>query len=213
MKKLIYILSVVVVGCSSSIVNDELEVLSNEKKSVETSEITEVKRTEVVKDKIDFNTFYKNFTTAIITKDTAVFNALIHRDYGVYFIESSGAMPMFSKTYFIEKFIANNTKKPFFELDFSKIKEMPVNESLPELICDNNIYDKQGCFAQEINLLNKSQIWSFTELNDKQKQEIEVIANTIKYSVINTSNYTFYFSFIYGNWYVTFIDLRTPCSA
>jgi len=213
MKKIIYILSIVIVGCSPSSTDQEIisekttETLID---TITTDSVNNLKRTAKT---TDFNTFYDNFVTVITNKDTANFNSFIHKDYGLHFIEAPGAMPMFVKIYAIENFKAINTQQSFFNLAFDGIEKTPLNDSLPQVICDDNIYSKQGCFVQETNPLNKSQIWNYSDLTDKQKQEIEVIANTITHTVVNTSNYTFYFSLIDNNWLVTFIDIRTPCSA
>jgi len=213
MKNLIYILSIVIIGCSSSGVNDELQSEKVHENLKDTIGETLLKRENGLMDKSDFNLFYKKFITAITNKDTTAFNTFIHKDYGLHFIEAPGAMPMFVKIYKIENFRYINTQTPFFELAFIEIEKTPINESLPQQICDDNIYSKQGCFMQEINPLNKIQIWDYTDLANKQKQEIEITANTITHTVVNTSNYTFYFSLIDNKWLVTFIDLRTPCSA
>lgn len=213
MKNLIYILSIVIIGCSSSSVNDEIQSEKVHENLKDTIGETPLKRESDLKDKSDFNLFYKKFITAITNKDTTAFNTFIHKDYGLYFIEAPGAMPMFVKIYSIENFKATNTQQAFFDLAFAELEKMPVNDSLPQIICDDNIYSKQGCFVQQTNPLNKSQLWNYSNLNDKQKQEVEIIVNTITHTVINTYNYTFYFSLIDENWNATFIDIRTPCSA
>lgn len=213
MKNLICILSVVFAGCSSSSVNDELKLENIEENLIDTSEAVAVVRKESIADQTGFNAFYNHFTAAIITKDTIAFNTFIHQDYGIHFIEASGAMPMFLKVYDITDFKDVNTQKDFFELKFNRIEQMPINDSLPKVICAGEVYDKYGCFVQESNPLNKTQIWNYTDLTDKLKQEIEVIAKTITHTVVNTANYTFYFSLIDNKWFVTFIDIRTPCSA
>jgi hypothetical protein len=159
-----------------------------------------------------FLTFYKKFTGAIAEKNYQEFNNCIHSDYGVYIISSAGGMPKMYKYYDISNY-KSEFLTPFLDLDFTVINTVPVFEQLPNVICDEEIYDNQGCFAQEVNQLAKSQIWNYTDLNDKQKQEVEVIAKTITYTVVNTPNYIFYLSLIEEVWYVTFIDIRIPCSA
>lgn len=210
MKSLIYLLGFTLVACSSVTTNND-EVLIDD--NIDDDTLIEEAINEQPIEENNFNAFYKKFTSTIITKNTVTFNTFIHKDYGLHFIEAPGAMPMFTKIYAIEKFKDVNTNKAFFELSFTEINKIPVNDSLPKIICGGAIFNKYGCFAQHINPLNESQIWNYADLNDKQKQEIEVIAQTITYTVVNTANYTFYFSLIANNWYVTFIDIRTPCSA
>ena len=127
-------------------------------------------------------------------------------------IESSGAMPSIRKFYDIRKFNTSNEKKSINELLYHEMEE-PFFESLPKVICDVEVYDKQGCFAQEVNPLLESQIWNYAGLNEKEIQAIEFLAETVNITVINTSNFTFYFSKIEGEWYLTFLDLRVPCTA
>ncbi len=159
-----------------------------------------------------FIKFYSQFIAAVKTKNAQKFNALINTNLGVYIIESSGAMPKMYKVYDITNYkSANNT--PFLSLNFKGIKQQPKKEALPKVICDRTAYDKQGCFYQKTNPLLKSRVWNYAGLNDKQIQAIEFFANTVKITVINTSNYTFYFSFSDNQWHIAFIDLRVPCSA
>lgn len=213
MKNLIYILTFFIVGCSS--VTDEKTTTYEHVLDIttDTFNTTSVNTKRIVNENKSFNDFYQQFTEAITNKNVANFNSFIHKDYGLHFIEAPGAMPVFSKIYNIENFKDINTQSPFFELSFNEIGKAPINDTLPQIICDENVYDKQGCYTQEINPLNKTQIWNYSNLNDKQKQEIEVIAATITQTVVNTANYTFYFSLIDNKWLVTFIDIRTPCSA
>lgn len=164
----------------------------------------------------DTNTFlhfYQQLVTAIETKNPAAFNQLIYDDYGLYIIESSGAMPEVSKVYNIENYTSSATNQGFFDLTFDSLSLMPIKEKLPKVVCEKNSYDKQGCFQENINPLEDSQIWHYANLNEKEVQAIQFISKTIKITVVNTYNYTFYFSQINGSWQLSFIDLRTPCTA
>jgi hypothetical protein len=155
---------------------------------------------------------YHEIVLGVGMHNDSLFNSIIHKNYGLYIIESSGAMPMIRKFYNIGKFNTHNEKKPINELLYHEMEE-PIFESLPKVICDENVYDKEGCFAQEINPLLDSQIWNYASLNEKEIQAIEFLAETVKITVVNTSNFTFYFSKIEGKWYLTFLDIRVPCSA
>ncbi len=210
MKRIIYFLGITLIACSSA-TTESANVEQVFEENIGESILTIANSENVVDN--DFDSFYQNFSKTIVAKKTTDFNNFIHQDYGVYFIEAPGAMPMFTKFYSIEKFKDVNNNKFFFDLPFLGIDKMPINDTLPKIICGGEVYDKYGCFAQQTNPLNESQIWNYTDLNDKQKQEIEVIAKTITYTVVNTANYTFYFSLIGNSWYVTFIDIRIPCSA
>ncbi len=160
-----------------------------------------------------FLQFYQQLVTAIETKNAAVFNQLFYKDYGLYIIESLGAMPQVSKVYEIENYQTSGTKLGFFDLPFDSLSLIPLKEKLPKVVCEKNSYDKQGCFQENINPLKDSEIWHYANLNEKEVQAIQFISETIKITVVNTYNYTFYFSQINGSWQLSFIDLRIPCTA
>lgn len=210
MKKLIYLITFALVACSPA--TNSSEVVIDTHIIVDDTLVEEAINEQLIEEN-NFNVFYEKFTSSIIAKNTNTFNEFIDKDYGLHFIEAPGAMPMFTKVYTIEKFKDVNTNKTFFELPLTEINKIPINDSLPKIICEGEVFDKNGCYTQPINLLSQNQIWNYADLNDKQKQEIEVIAQTIAYTVVNTANYTFYFSLIDNKWYVTFIDVRMPCSA
>lgn len=172
--------------------------------------------TDVAKKQADttsFLQFYQQLVTAIETKNAAAFNQLFYKDYGLYIIESSGAMPEVSKVYEIENYTSSTTKQGFFNLPFDSLSLMPLEEKLPKVICEKNSYNKQGCFQENINPLKDTEIWHYANLNEKEVQAIQFISETIKITVVNTHNYTFYFSQINGSWQLSFIDLRIPCTA
>ena len=160
----------------------------------------------------DFLECYNGIVLGVGTHNDSLFNSFIHNSYGLYIIESSGALPMIRKFYDIRKFSDNIEKKSINELLYHEMSE-PIFEFLPKVICDTEIYDKEGCFAQEINPLIKSQIWNYANLNENEIQATETLAKSIKMTVLNTSNYTFYFSKIESKWYLTFLDMRAPCTA
>lgn len=172
--------------------------------------------TDVAKKQADttsFLQFYRQLVTTIETKNPAAFNQLIYDDYGLYIIESSGAMPEVSKVYNIENYTSSATKQGFFELTFDSLSLMPIKEKLPKVVCEKNNYDKQGCFQENINPLKDSEIWHYANLNEKDVQAIQFISENVTITVVNTYNYTFYFSQINGSWQLSFIDLRIPCTA
>ena len=172
--------------------------------------------TDVAKKQADttsFLQFYQQLVTAIETKNAAAFNQLFYKDYGLYIIESSGAMPEVNKIYEIENYTSSTTKQGFFSLPFDSLSLIPLKEKLPKVVCEKNSYDKQGCFQENINPLKDSEIWHYANLNEKEVQAIQFISETIKITVVNTYNYTFYFSQINGSWQLSFIDLRIPCVA
>ena len=159
----------------------------------------------------DFLTFYHKFSTAISNKDITSFNDCIYTDYGLYIIEAQGAMPVVSKVYDVSVFKSKSGNKSLLDLNFKNIIKEPVFDQLPKVICDIEIYDKQGCFADYYNPFIDNQLWNYAGLNEKEIQAINQIAGLVKITVINTSNHTFYFSNIENKWYISFIDFRIPC--
>lgn len=164
-------------------------------------------------EKIDFLAIYQKMITAIKTKDTLAFNQLIYANYGLYIIENTGAMPEITKIYKINKYKSKITQQGFFNLPFNAINLLPTEEILPKVICEAEVYNKQGCFYAQINPLKESELFNYAQLNEKEAQALQYVANTVQITVINTSNHTFYFSFIDNAWWLSFIDLRTPCEA
>ena len=122
-------------------------------------------------------------------------------------------MPQISKVYEIGNYKSPATAQGFFDLRFDSLSLMPLEEKLPKVVCEKNSYNKQGCFQENTNPLKDSEIWHYANLNEKEIQAIQFISKTIKITVINTHNYTFYFSQINDYWQLSFIDLRIPCAA
>ena len=218
MKKLIYILTFSLVACSGepTLVEEQLKHEDSEthKDSVEVMDTIkqEVAATEkrMHLDE-DFMAFYQKFTQAIIDKDLDKTNECIHPD-GLYFIETDGAMPHLQKVYDVKAF---KTNKPttFFNLSYIEIEKQPVFETLPKAICAGEVYDKYGCFAEEVNTLKESGIWNYSGFNEKEIQAVQAAAENINLTVRNTQNFTYYFSKTEQGWKLIFMDIRTPCSA
>jgi len=197
------------VACSEASQNDN-NIQEQQQETIDTS-IANVTKEQV--DTTSFLQFYQQLVAAIETKNAAAFNQLFYKDYGLYIIESSGAMPQVSKVYTIEQYKTTGTAQGFFDLQFDSLSLMPAEEQLPKVVCEKNNYDKQGCFQENINPLKDSEIWNYASLNEKEVQAIQFRSETIKITVVNTYNYTFYFSQINGSWQLSFIDLRIPCTA
>lgn len=159
-----------------------------------------------------FLTFYQSFTRAVESKNAAKVNAFVDEIFGVYFIESNGAMPNFKRVNDVAKF-KSVREELFFSLNFKDLQQTLVFEELPKIICDATPYDKQGCFAKKINPFVNDEFWYVTDLNEKEKQAISVFAEKIDFTVVNTSTGKFYFTKNGDSWKIGFIDLRIPCEA
>ncbi|MBW6481505.1 MAG: hypothetical protein K0B10_00450 [Vicingaceae bacterium] len=212
MKPYIFIFLFFLIACTDNQTNESTQQQQLDSLTVKTGLIT-VENAKLMPNTNSFLQFYQQLVTAIETKNAAAFNQLFYKDYGLYIIENSGAMPEVSKIYEIENYKSSTTKQGFFSLLFDSLSLMPVEEKLPKIVCEKNSYDKQGCFQENINPLNDSEIWNYANLNEKEIQAIQFISETIKITVVNTHNYTFYFSQINGSWQLSFIDLRIPCAA
>ncbi len=143
----------------------------------------------------DFDSILKSINISTI-------NQYIHPDKGLWLIQSSGALPSMANTNQVDK---------NFPIDFSNC----LNIELPNINCDSpSLWSKEGCFFQKINHFSESKIWVHCGLSKKQEEEIAADANSIIYTVINTSQHArYYFSLINGKWHLAFVDLRQPCTA
>lgn len=161
-----------------------------------------------------FKWFYSLFVKGITTKnENNVFNKFIHPENGVYVIESNGAMPQMTNVKDMDKFTTLQGKS-FFTLTRDEMIEDPADEELPVVNCDSkDFYSKSGCFTQEQNTFKDEKIWKYCHLEVSDEKKVSAMAAGITRTVINTKNYRFYFSLIEGSWYISFIDMRKPCSA
>ena len=211
-QNLIILFSVGFFACTDNQTNESTQQQQLDSITVKVDS-TVLENAKLMPDTNTFLQFYRQLVTAIETKNPAAFNQLIYDDYGLYIIESSGAMPEVSKVYNIENYKSSATKQGFFDLTFDSLSLMPIKEKLPKVVCEKNSYDKQGCFQENINPLKDSEIWHYANLNEKEVQAIHFISENVIITVVNTYNYTFYFSQINGSWQLSFIDLRIPCTA
>lgn len=161
-----------------------------------------------------FKWFYSLFVKGIASKnENNVFNKFIHPENGVYIIESNGALPQMSNVKDMDKFTSLQGKS-FFTLTRDELIDDPLDEELPKVNCDSKDgYSKSGCFTQELNTFKDEKIWQYCHLEAADEKRVTGMAAGITRTVINTKNYRFYFSLIEGSWYISFIDMRKPCSA
>ncbi|RMG81704.1 MAG: hypothetical protein D6707_04360 [Bacteroidetes bacterium] len=159
----------------------------------------------------DFKDFYTAFFVAFSQKDYDALNSVIHPKYGLNIIETSGAMPQIVNVKDISEYKLP-TGQSLFEIDMRTIGFEMLEDELPIVKCDEpNYFDKLGAFTSDENLLEHQQL--IEHINPKNKEELLEIEKTIKKTVYNTANYIYYFSFIDGRWYLTFLDVRRPCEA
>lgn len=160
-----------------------------------------------------FNWLYSGFVHAATTGDDSLFNTFIHPAHGLWIIHSNGAMPSFTNVKKISEFELPNGKK-LLPFDRDKMMTAPKEEELPVVDCDKkDFYSKSGCFTSQRNVFREEKIWQYAGLTPADDKEVNFLSTTITRTVINTETYCFYFSLIDGGWYLTFLDIRKPCSA
>ncbi|MBL4754233.1 MAG: hypothetical protein JKY52_11665 [Flavobacteriales bacterium] len=159
--------------------------------------------------------YYHQLIKALATGDSTDFNRLVHPEFGCYLIESPGAIPIITRVTNIEMIIQSGAGRPV--LDFSSIlRSLELKEEvLPVVDCDSpdGFYTKSGTFVQDINTLAELKIWEHIGLKDTDQVPISKLAKTVKKTIVNTLGFTLYFSQINEGWYLTFFDIRIPCTA
>jgi DNA-directed RNA polymerase subunit E'/Rpb7 len=159
----------------------------------------------------EFKDFYTAFFVAFSQKDYDALNSVIHPKYGLNIIETRGAMPQIVNVKDISEYKLP-TGQSIFEIDMRSIGFEMLEDELPVVKCDEpNYFDKLGAFTSDENLLEHQRL--IEHIAPKNKEELLEIQRTIRKTVYNTANYVYYFSFIDGRWYLTFLDVRRPCEA
>lgn len=205
-KYFFFALLITVVGCGTK----ENKSEGKQDSSVTTAPVSDT----AIVSMDDFKETYKEFFYSIIDGKPEKFNEFIHPDLGLFIIDSKGALPAVSNVKDISKYVRADNKS-FFEFDRSKVGYELIEEELPKVDCDNSpdFYTKQGAFTQAVNPLLNNKPWQESKLEKEELEKVNAAAETVMITVINTSNYRYYFSKMAGKWYVTFIDLRKPCNA
>ena len=127
-----------------------------------------------VKTEDDFSFLVKAISIANI-------NQYIHPEQGLWIINSSGAMPNMTSTTQVDK---------NFPVDFSTV----ANEELPKVNCDSkSFWTKEGCYVQEVNSFKDEKIWTYCGLSKEDEAKVSELAQTISFTVINTSLYARYY--------------------
>lgn len=168
--------------------------------------------TETLPDSLQFAAFYKAFD-ADIRNEVGIdeLKKYVNTEQGLWVVDPNGAMPRFTQYTLLNTAALNKGIK------IVQINNTPCKllfDSLPVVDCDKpSLYSKDGCFAQKINLFAQQNIWLAAELKPEERSAIEKLANTIDYTVIQTTGFRYYFSKIGSNWFISFIDTRKPCEA
>ena len=191
---------------------------SNNPPSFEEEEILEAQErldtTIIEEEKRPFAMVYQQMVLALASGNVESLNSMIHGSYGCYLIESPGAIPTFTKINNLE-ILFSKADQPILNFGNLAMSTALQNESLPVIDCDSpdGFYSKNGTFVEDVNALEKGEIWKHIGLSDEDQQSISKSSITVSKTVVNTAGFTAYFSFIDEVWYITFIDIRVPCTA
>jgi hypothetical protein len=164
-----------------------------------------------------FESAYKNFTNAVRHKSFSELKKIIDPSVGIFIIEANGAIPEVVYLPDIEAFVTKDGKNLFSYFNV-KISIAAIDSILPAIDCkysNGTPYNKTGCFRKKVDQSKDNELSFISSINglDEHKQKAEVARKLIQMKVINTFNHVYYFSKNNGKWFLTFIDLRTPCSA
>jgi hypothetical protein len=202
--KILFIVTTLIFFSCNSPVNNSSEI----KNDLKENEITESSTPE------EFRDVYTDFFTAIKDENEKRFNDYIHPKIGLFIIQQDGALPTLENVKDISKFKRSYDKKHFFSFNLDVIGIELIEQELPKINCEEfDGYDKQGCFSKQINNLEATNLCQYIDADAAFISKCEETIKTIKWTVINTANYRYYFSQIDGKWYITFIDMSQPCSA
>lgn len=163
-----------------------------------------------------FENVYKNFTESVLHKSVLELNTIVDSTKGIFIIESSGALPSLYWVTDIQTFKSRNGKT-FFDCFNVKISEQPVSKEMPVVDCEysnGTPYSDVGCFMKEISEEDgELDFISSIEGGEVIKKKAEDARKTICMKVLNTYNHVYYFTRKGDTWFLSLIDLRTPCEA
>ncbi|HTL82773.1 MAG TPA: hypothetical protein VL651_13765 [Bacteroidia bacterium] len=160
-----------------------------------------------------FDWFYSAFSKALIDWNDTSLNICINPQSGLWVIDAPGAMPHFTKV-MNDSLLKVLFRRSAIPLDKDHMMVDPKPEALPKVDCSKKgFYDKLGCYTTETNTFKEEKIWNYASLTPKDEDAVIRSAGTITRTVVNTDIGKFYFSLIDGKWYLTFLDIRKPCTA
>lgn len=215
MNKAVYLFIVfLIVSCSPDSNKEDAKDV-NGQQAIETSpEYQDAGNGSKNYDYSEFKDFYRDFFISLMDDGEERFNNFISPSYGLYIIDSKGAMPVITYVSEISSFTRSD-KRSIFSIDKQTIGYEMLEDELPKIDCDAShyYYDKTGCYTQSTNRFIDSEIWKHANLDEATQEKIVSLAETISKTVVNTANYTYYFSYVDGTWRLTFLDIRKPCEA
>lgn len=157
----------------------------------------------------------KEILELFFSKQYTMLDQYIQPENGIYVLSNPGVFIIATKYISLKEILKSHSWLAGKKIDCD-IKY----ETLPEIDCDKG-WNKHGCFSDKVDYFNKistaanySIMPKKTGVSEKDIEKIKNIESTIRLGVIFTENgIVFYFSLINGKWYITVIDLVTPCEA
>ncbi|MCU0433228.1 MAG: hypothetical protein MUC87_07240 [Bacteroidia bacterium] len=159
-----------------------------------------------------FAAFFSDFyTQAHQPGNTTALDAFVSGTHGIWVVEAGGAMPTFTHYTQLHTIPLGNGSSLFPLL--TKFSEVII-DTLPLRDCDKpSLFNKEGCFAQQVNTFAQHKIWTSAGLPLEQRNALEKLAALIDYTVVDTNGFVYYFIKENGKWHPAVIDLRRPCGA
>jgi len=210
MNKLIYITFSVLLFCACqtdtvpSFPDEEIEGVQKE-----------IRDKPVVEEERPFELYYQQFIMSLASGDPASFKGLVHPEFGSYLIEAEGALPSIASITDIAMVLRKVSERSVLDFNNVFVSAPLIEDTLPTVDCDSpdGFYSKQGTFVADVNTLSEQQIWKYVGLDEAEQESIAKLADTINKTIVNTTGFTAYFSKIGDDWYLTFLDIRVPCTA
>jgi hypothetical protein len=163
-------------------------------------------------------TSFQEFAAAFVKKVNAenLFN-FISKDYGLFILHNPGAFPV------IQRYDKKEDMQKVLYREAFSTKFVPQEGSIPAFSCDEEGWNKMGCFWKKdiyanikgtYDIMLEYQLMEKDELNEEDYTKAEELSKQQTYCLYATDIVTgFYFINIDNQYYLYLIDVIDPCSA
>ncbi len=169
-----------------------------------------------------FGDFFGRFIKAFNDKNTTGINECVNSDYGFFVLDNPGAFLVAKSFLSFEEIMKLEGESDIGCLKVMKVECDYVNGKAPVYSCEEEKWNKEGCFLDNNPKLPVSEIYE--SMIEYQLGEDEVLKaglelakkSELKISCLvysTGSNVGFYFGVVDGKWFLLCIDKITPCSA
>lgn len=169
-----------------------------------------------------FDDFFVRFIKAFNEKNSAVINDCVNSDYGFFVLDNPGAFWVAYNFKSFDEIMKLEGENDVANLKVMKVECDYVNGKAPVYSCEEEKWNKEGCFLDKKPKLPVSKIYKSMieyQLGDENelKSKLKLAKKSeskISHLVYSTnSNVGFYFGIVDGKWFLFCIDKITPCSA